>query len=39
LLDSVLVLWAALAVKSSGRAARGEFIHKAMDRLAGTVRG
>jgi len=39
LLDSVLVLWAALAVKSSGRAIRGGFIHKAVDRHAGTVRG
>jgi chloramphenicol 3-O-phosphotransferase len=39
LLDSMLVLWAALTVKSSGRAARDEVIHKAAERRADAAPG
>jgi len=35
----MLVLWAALTIKSSGRAARGGVIHKAVHRRARAVRG
>jgi hypothetical protein len=39
MLDSMLVLWASLTPKSSDRAARGGFIHKAVEQHAGAVPG